>query len=161
MYGAGRFGGEPCYVPKGEDLGIGSCGSDDGEGFVMSFVRDEKEERSELVIVEASTMVQVASVRLPTRVPYGIHENFFATFTLSIHEDAGPHLTARLCLFGWTAMDKARSLFLISVKDGLDSGSKDQHSSINFLHSGSQFAGIYWRPERVANNSSCSQYFAR
>ncbi|KAJ4838436.1 9-cis-epoxycarotenoid dioxygenase nced6, chloroplastic [Turnera subulata] len=76
MYGAGRFGGEPCYVPKGEDFGIRNCGSDDGEGFVMSFVRDEKEERSELVIVEASTMVQVASVRLPTRVPYGIHGTF-------------------------------------------------------------------------------------
>lgn len=35
-----------------------------------------------------------------------------------------------------------RSLFVISVNDGLAEGSKDQHSSINFFHSESQRSGI-------------------
>ncbi|XP_042516959.1 9-cis-epoxycarotenoid dioxygenase NCED6, chloroplastic-like [Macadamia integrifolia] len=66
-YGEGRFGGEPCFVP-------GPAEEDDG--YVMSFVRDEKRERSELVVVNASTMKQEASVKLPTRVPYGFHGTF-------------------------------------------------------------------------------------
>ena len=43
---------------------------------------------------------------------------------------------------GWSNIDMDRSLFVISVNDGLDSGSGDQHSSISFLHSGSQRSGI-------------------
>ncbi|XP_042517505.1 LOW QUALITY PROTEIN: 9-cis-epoxycarotenoid dioxygenase NCED3, chloroplastic-like [Macadamia integrifolia] len=66
-YGEGRFGGEPCFVP-------GPAEEDDG--YVMSFVRDEKRERSELVVVNASTMKQEASVKLPRRVPYGFHGTF-------------------------------------------------------------------------------------
>ena len=42
----------------------------------MSIVRDEKRERSELIVVAADDIKQVASVRLPTRVPYGFHGTF-------------------------------------------------------------------------------------
>lgn len=35
-----------------------------------------------------------------------------------------------------------RNLLVISVNDGRRSGSGDQHSSISFLHSGSQRSGI-------------------
>ncbi|KAA8527951.1 hypothetical protein F0562_035180 [Nyssa sinensis] len=62
VYGDGRYGGEPYFV-AGE-------AKEEDDGCVMSFVRDERRERSELVIVNASNMKQVASVRLPSRVPY-------------------------------------------------------------------------------------------
>ncbi|KAJ6326227.1 hypothetical protein OIU78_013350 [Salix suchowensis] len=78
-YGAGRFGGEPFYVPRiGNvgDNGVSDHDDVDGEGFIMGFVRDEKKERSELVIVNSSSMSQVASVKMPTRVPYGFHGTF-------------------------------------------------------------------------------------
>ncbi|EEF44272.1 9-cis-epoxycarotenoid dioxygenase, putative [Ricinus communis] len=88
MYGKGRYGGEPFFVAKNregeeeeddDDDGkkIGNVINDEeGEGYIMGFVRDEIKERSELVIVNATGMEQVASVSLPTRVPYGFHGTF-------------------------------------------------------------------------------------
>ena len=52
------------------------------------------------------------------------------------------YLLARICLVGCSAFDMIRSLFVICVNDGLAAGSGDQHSSINFLHSGSQRSGM-------------------
>ncbi|KAF5962044.1 hypothetical protein HYC85_003253 [Camellia sinensis] len=76
LYGDERFGGEPCFVP--EKMAV-----EEDEGCVMSFVRDERRERSELVIVKASNMKQVVSVRLPSRVPYGIHGTFVSSQDLN------------------------------------------------------------------------------
>ncbi|CAK9178192.1 unnamed protein product [Ilex paraguariensis] len=76
LYGDQKFGGEPCFVP---DKKKGGGEGEEDEGYVMSFVRDERRERSELVIVKASNMKQVASVRLPTRVPYGFHGTFVSS----------------------------------------------------------------------------------
>ncbi|GMP77761.1 hypothetical protein CsSME_00033927 [Camellia sinensis var. sinensis] len=76
LYGDERFGGEPCFVP--EKMAV-----EEDERCVMSFVRDERRERSELVIVKASNMKQVASVRLPSRVPYGIHGTFVSSQDLN------------------------------------------------------------------------------
>ncbi|XP_059630095.1 9-cis-epoxycarotenoid dioxygenase NCED6, chloroplastic [Cornus florida] len=72
LYGAGRFGGEPCLVAD-------ETSEDEDKGWMMSFVRDEKRDRSELVIADASNMKQVASVKLPTRVPYGFHGTFVSS----------------------------------------------------------------------------------
>ena len=47
--------------------------------------------------------------------------------------------------FAWSAKDIDRNLFVISVNDGLVSGSGDQHCSINFLQLGSQHSGIAGR----------------
>ncbi|KAM1720961.1 hypothetical protein ACFX12_022557 [Malus domestica] len=84
MYGSGRFGGEPLYVPRQRNGGMAHHGEDDDEGFIMGFVRDEVEESSELVILEASSMKQVALVRLPARVPYGFHGTFVSEQDLKL-----------------------------------------------------------------------------
>ncbi|KAF5962041.1 hypothetical protein HYC85_003250 [Camellia sinensis] len=82
LYGDERFGGEPCFVP--EKMAV-----EEDERCVMSFVRDERRERSELVIVKASNMKQVASVRLPSRVPYGIHGTFVSSQDLNEQTSLG------------------------------------------------------------------------
>ncbi|KAL9252030.1 9-cis-epoxycarotenoid dioxygenase NCED6, chloroplastic-like protein [Drosera capensis] len=74
-YGEGRYGGEPCFVPARDQNGTKLNGRED-EGWVLGFVRDELRERSELVILRATDMKQVACVRIPTRVPYGFHGTF-------------------------------------------------------------------------------------
>jgi 9-cis-epoxycarotenoid dioxygenase len=80
LYGTGRFGGEPFYVPRLTSSSMGNNGLllDDDEGYIMGFVRDEREEKSEMVIVDSLSMKQVGSVRLPTRVPYGFHGTFIS-----------------------------------------------------------------------------------
>lgn len=71
MYGDGRYGGEPFYVPENEDED-----EDEDGGFIVGFVRDEKREISEVVVVKTAEMKEVATVRLPARVPYGFHGTF-------------------------------------------------------------------------------------
>lgn len=82
MYGDWRFGGEPFFVPeKKQKFGDNNEGED--EGYIMGFVRDEKKGISEVVIVKAFSMEQVATIRLPRRVPYGFHGTFVSQEELS------------------------------------------------------------------------------
>jgi carotenoid cleavage dioxygenase len=69
----GRMGGEPVFVPA-----AGASAEDDG--YVMSFAYDPAEDKSELVIADASNMEgdAVARVHLPTRVPFGFHGSWVA-----------------------------------------------------------------------------------
>ncbi|XVE81426.1 hypothetical protein DITRI_Ditri15bG0062300 [Diplodiscus trichospermus] len=86
MYGARRFGGETLFVPeKKQKFGCNINFNDinEAEGYIMGLVRDEKREISELVIVKALSMEQVATVRLPRRVPYGFHGTFVSQEELS------------------------------------------------------------------------------
>uniref|UniRef100_A0A7N1A4G1 9-cis-epoxycarotenoid dioxygenase n=1 Tax=Kalanchoe fedtschenkoi TaxID=63787 RepID=A0A7N1A4G1_KALFE len=76
-YGEGRFGGEPNLV-AGNMSGL-SGHQEDEDGFLLSFVRDEVNETSELVIVSAYSMKQMAAVKLPSRVPYGFHGTFVSS----------------------------------------------------------------------------------
>nr|AIX87508.1 9-cis-epoxycarotenoid dioxygenase 6 [Lycium barbarum] len=72
LYGDERFGGEPYFVPSKKE-------GEEDEGYIMSHVRDDRKEESELVILTAANMKQVASVKIPTRVPYGFHGTFVSS----------------------------------------------------------------------------------
>jgi carotenoid cleavage dioxygenase len=67
-YGDGRFGSEAPFAPR-----IDATAEDDG--YLLSFVHDERENRSELLIVDAKNVTDgpVARVLLPHRVPMGFH----------------------------------------------------------------------------------------
>jgi len=69
----GRVGGEPVFVPA-----EGASAEDDG--YLLSFAYDPTEDKSELVIVDASNVEAdaVARVHLPTRVPFGFHGSWVA-----------------------------------------------------------------------------------
>lgn len=58
------------FLPRG----LESDGEDDG--YIMSFVHDEEGWKSELQIVNAVTLELEATIKLPSRVPYGFHGTF-------------------------------------------------------------------------------------
>lgn len=70
IYGDGKYGGEPFFLPRD----TGSEREDDG--FIIAFVHDEKTWKSELQIVDATNLHLEASIKLPSRVPYGFHGTF-------------------------------------------------------------------------------------
>ncbi|KAI6687091.1 hypothetical protein NL676_023919 [Syzygium grande] len=78
MYGEQRYGGEPLFLPR-----EASSGSGEDDGYVLAFVHDEKEWRSELQIVNAVTLELEATVQLPSRVPYGFHGTFISAKDLA------------------------------------------------------------------------------
>ncbi|XP_078433391.1 9-cis-epoxycarotenoid dioxygenase, chloroplastic-like [Wolffia australiana] len=70
VYGDGRFGSEPCFVPTT---------AREDNGFVLTFMHDEETGKSKLLIVNALDLTLEASVELPSRVPYGFHGTFVST----------------------------------------------------------------------------------
>ncbi|KAB1199150.1 9-cis-epoxycarotenoid dioxygenase NCED1, chloroplastic [Morella rubra] len=70
MYGDERFGGEPLFLPRSPNL------EKEDDGYILAFVHDEKEGKSELQIVNALNMKLETTVKLPSRVPYGFHGTF-------------------------------------------------------------------------------------
>ncbi|CAA7036989.1 unnamed protein product [Microthlaspi erraticum] len=73
VYGDGKFGGEPLFMPE---VNSGDGGEDCG--YVMVFVHDEENVKSELQIINAVSMKLEATVTLPSRVPYGFHGTFIS-----------------------------------------------------------------------------------
>nr|BAM72560.1 9-cis-epoxycarotenoid dioxygenase [Cicer arietinum]BAU24723.1 9-cis-epoxycarotenoid dioxygenase [Cicer arietinum]BAU24724.1 9-cis-epoxycarotenoid dioxygenase [Cicer arietinum]BAU24725.1 9-cis-epoxycarotenoid dioxygenase [Cicer arietinum]BAU24726.1 9-cis-epoxycarotenoid dioxygenase [Cicer arietinum] len=71
LYGDQRFGGEPLFLPT-----LDSNSGREDDGYILTFVHDEKEWKSELQIVNAITLKLEASIKLPSRVPYGFHGTF-------------------------------------------------------------------------------------
>lgn len=67
-HGQGREGGEGVFVPKPD-----ATAEDDG--WLLTYVYDQAENRSELVVVDAQDMTAppVARVMIPTRIPFGFH----------------------------------------------------------------------------------------
>ncbi len=72
--GAGRHGGEPVFVPR---PGTGAGDAED-DGYLMTFVFDQRSNSSDLIILDAQDLSRppLAQIRLPVRVPYGFHGNW-------------------------------------------------------------------------------------
>ncbi|MEJ7832398.1 MAG: carotenoid oxygenase family protein [Nocardioides sp.] len=67
--GAGKEAGEFCFVPHAAD-------SAEDAGVLMGYVHDRGTGRSDLVLLDAETLADVAVVHLPGRVPAGFHGNW-------------------------------------------------------------------------------------
>lgn len=70
--GAGREVSEFCFVPAAAD-------SAEDEGVLMGYVFDRGTGRSDLRLLDAGTLDDVAAVHLPGRVPAGFHGNWAPT----------------------------------------------------------------------------------
>ncbi len=72
-YGAGRLGGEPIFAPKPD-------GVNEDDGWVIGFVWDEQQERSECIILDAARFQEgpIARIVMPARVPFGFHSAWVA-----------------------------------------------------------------------------------
>jgi len=79
IYGENRFGGEPLFLPNSDS-------ENEDDGYILTFVHDEKEWKSELQIVNAATLKLEASIQLPSRVPYGFHGTFINSNDLKKQE---------------------------------------------------------------------------
>ncbi len=67
--GAGQQAGEFCFVPAADDAA-------EDEGVLMGYVYDRDTDRSDLVLLDAQSLDDVARVHLPVRVPAGFHGNW-------------------------------------------------------------------------------------
>jgi carotenoid cleavage dioxygenase len=68
-FGPGSHVGEFVFVPSAPD-------ADEDEGVLMGLVHRDDTGRTDLEVLDASTLETVATVHLPTRVPYGFHGNW-------------------------------------------------------------------------------------
>ena len=68
-YGVGRGGAEPVFVPKAD-----ATAEDDG--WILAVVYDATTDGSELNILDANDLSEVARIELPQRVPFGFHGNW-------------------------------------------------------------------------------------
>ena len=74
IYGEEKYGGEPLFLPARSET--------EDDGYIMSFVHDEKMWKSELQIVNAMSLELEATIELPSRVPYGFHGTFINSMDL-------------------------------------------------------------------------------
>lgn len=67
-FGAGRWGSEAPFAPRDGSIG-------EGDGYLVTFVTDEADGRSEVQIFDAAALADgpVGRVLLPARVPLGFH----------------------------------------------------------------------------------------
>jgi carotenoid cleavage dioxygenase len=71
-FGAEKALGEFVFHPSPD-------GSAEDDGVLMGYVHDRATDRSELAILDAQTMQNVASIKLPHRVPSGFHGNWVSS----------------------------------------------------------------------------------
>ena len=68
-FGPGKALGEFVFHPSSPDAA-------EDDGVLMGFVYDRPTDRSELAIIDAQTLHDIASIKLPHRVPAGFHGNW-------------------------------------------------------------------------------------
>ena len=68
-FGAGKALGEFVFHPSSAD-------AEEDDGALMGYVYDRASDRSELAILDAQSLDQVAGIKLPHRVPAGFHGNW-------------------------------------------------------------------------------------
>ncbi|KAG2238899.1 hypothetical protein Bca4012_023687 [Brassica carinata] len=72
VYGSEKYGGEPFFLPSGAVDGR----ENEDDGYIFCHVHDEEKESSVLQIVNAVNLKLEATIKLPSRVPYGFHGTF-------------------------------------------------------------------------------------
>lgn len=72
FFGAGKMLGEFVFHPS-------SPTAAEDDGVLMGYVYDQASDRSELAILDAQTLEDVASIKIPHRVPAGFHGNWVPT----------------------------------------------------------------------------------
>ncbi|XP_071704689.1 probable carotenoid cleavage dioxygenase 4, chloroplastic [Rutidosis leptorrhynchoides] len=74
MYGNIRFGGEPFFVARNSK----DPNAEEDDGYVVSYMHNERSGESSFMVMDAQspTLEVVAEVKLPQRVPYGLHGIF-------------------------------------------------------------------------------------
>ncbi len=73
------FVSEPVFVPRGAASEAGlytDLHGDEDDGWLLTMVYDSKHDRSDVVILDAKTLDQVARLHLKHHVPYGLHGSF-------------------------------------------------------------------------------------
>jgi carotenoid cleavage dioxygenase len=67
-FGPGRWGSEAAFAPR-------TGASDEADGYLVSIVRDEREDTTEVVVLDAQQLERgpVARLRIPAPVPLGFH----------------------------------------------------------------------------------------
>lgn len=80
IYSQGCYGGEPFFVPRSSDPA-----APEDDGYILTFMHNEETSKSELLILDARspTLEPVATVKLPSRVPYGFHGTFITSAELA------------------------------------------------------------------------------
>ncbi|KMO67334.1 carotenoid oxygenase family protein [Mycolicibacterium chlorophenolicum] len=68
-FGDGKAVGEFVFHPSSPD-------ADEDDGVLMGFVYDRQADRSELAVLDAQTLEDIAAIKLPHRVPAGFHGNW-------------------------------------------------------------------------------------
>ncbi|GER26752.1 carotenoid cleavage dioxygenase 4 [Striga asiatica] len=74
LYGPGCSGGEPFFVPRQPE----NPTAEEDDGYVITYAHDENTRESKFLVMDAKspTLDLVAAVKLPQRVPNGIHGLF-------------------------------------------------------------------------------------
>ena len=64
----------PCF----ESLSRASdAASNEDDGYLVCMVYNQARDKSEIVLVDAQTMTEIAVVRLQQQIPFGFHGNFY------------------------------------------------------------------------------------
>ncbi|EPS68113.1 hypothetical protein M569_06660, partial [Genlisea aurea] len=73
-YPHGVYGGEPYFVARDPN----NPSADEDDGYILNYIHDEKAGESKFIIMDARspTLQVLAAIKLPQRVPYGVHGIF-------------------------------------------------------------------------------------